>query len=110
MEKLQSKEEPISRKKHLTEHNNEERWQDGKQDEWKMRKWCWKTLEEEWKNWQKLVMTEIAKKDNFLAVRQSFSMKTYSVEIHKHDSHILLFWSYEIELKSSFKGSSISWT
>lgn len=47
MEKLQSKEEPISRKKHLTEHNNEERWQDGKQDEWKMRKWCWKTLEEE---------------------------------------------------------------
>lgn len=75
-----------------------------------MRRWCWKRLEEEWKNWQKLVMTEIAKKDNFLAVRQSFSMKTYNMEIHKHDRDKLLFRSYEIELKSSFRGSSISWT
>lgn len=47
MEELQSKDEPVSRKKRLTEHNNEERWQDGKEDKWKMREWCWKRLEEE---------------------------------------------------------------
>lgn len=55
-------------------------------------------------------MTEIANKDNFLAARQSFSMEIYNMEIHKHDSHKLLFRSYERKLKSSFRGSSISWT
>lgn len=38
------------------------------------------------------------------------SMKTYNMEIHKHDSHKLLPRSYDTQLKSSFRVSSISWT
>lgn len=65
----------------------------GKSNGWKMRKWCWKRLEEQWKNWQKLVMTETAKEDScfffFLAVRQSFSMKQHTVEVQKHETDYL---------------------
>lgn len=32
-----------------------------------------------------------SKERQFSSCEASFSMKTYSVEVHKHDSHILLF-------------------
>lgn len=65
-----------------------------------MRKWCWKRLEEEWKNWQKLVMKS---KERIFFVRQVLYYEiTYNVEFQKHDSH-KLFRSYEIGLKRIIK-------
>lgn len=59
----------------------------GRSNGWKMRKWCWRRLEEEWKNWQRLVMTVTRKTVFFFfffCVRQSFSMKQHTVEVQKH--------------------------
>lgn len=109
MEKLQSKEEPVSRlKSTLVECQG--RWEAG---------------QVEWVENEEMVLEETrgrvkeltkASDDRNSKERQFFSCEavlwyetTYNVEVQKHENH-KLFRSYELGLKSSFKGFSISWT